>query len=197
MTTQIFDESCSLCRDCEKVLVSKEELESITDRLAREIEDTYRDSDKQLVLLVILKGSMPFAADLMRKIRLPLELEFMKVSSYGADTKSSGEIKVSLDLNRNDLPNTDLLIVEDIVDSGRTLARLSQLLRNRNAHSVRACTLLDKPARREVTFTPDFCGAEVPDEFVVGYGLDYNERYRNLPFVGVLKRSVYDPETQA
>lgn len=197
MTTQIFDDSCSLCRDCEKILVSKEELEAITDRLAREIEDTYRDSDKQLVLLIILKGSMPFAADLMRKIRLPLELEFMKVSSYGADTKSSGEIKVSLDLNRDDLPNTDLLIVEDIVDSGRTLARLTQLLRNRNAHSVRACTLLDKPARREVVFTPDFCGAEVPDEFVVGYGLDYNERYRNLPFVGVLKRSVYDPEAQA
>lgn len=195
MTTQIFDDSCSLCRDCENILVSHEELEAITDRLAREIEDTYRDSDKQLVLLVILKGSMPFAADLMRKIRLPLELEFMKVSSYGADTKSSGEIKVSLDLNRDDLPNTDLLIVEDIVDSGRTLARLSQLLRNRNAHSVRACTLLDKPSRREVPFTPDFCGAEVPDEFVVGYGLDYNERYRNLPFVGVLKRDVYCPES--
>lgn len=194
MTTQIFDSTSSLCRDCEKILISQEELETITDRLAREIEATYHDSDKQLVLLVILKGSMPFAADLMRKIRLPLELEFMKVSSYGADTKSSGEIKVSLDLNRDDLPNTDLLIVEDIVDSGRTLARLSQLLRNRNAHSVRACTLLDKPARREVEFHPDFCGAEVPDEFVVGYGLDYDERYRNLPFVGVLKQSVYDPD---
>ena len=115
----------------------------------------------------------------------------MKVSSYGAGTKTSGEIRVSLDLNREDLPDTDLLIVEDIVDSGRTLSRLSELLRHRNAHSVRAVTLLDKPSRREVPFQPDFCGAEVPDEFVVGYGLDYNETYRNLPFVGVLRRSVY------
>lgn len=191
MTTQIFDDNCSLCRDCEKVLLTREELDTITDRLAREIEDTYRDSDKRLVLVIILKGSMPFAADLMRKIRLPLQIEFMKVSSYGAGTKTSGEIRVSLDLNREDLPDTDLLIVEDIVDSGRTLSRLSELLRHRNAHSVRAVTLLDKPSRREVSFQPDFCGAEVPDEFVVGYGLDYNETYRNLPFVGVLRRSVY------
>lgn len=191
MTTQIFDETCSLCRDCEKILLSQEELNTITDRLAHEIEDTYRDSGKQLVLVVILKGSMPFAADLMRKIRLPLQMEFMKVSSYGAGTKSSGEIKVSLDLNREDLPDTDLLIVEDIVDSGRTLARLSELLRHRNANSVRAVTLLDKPSRREVAFQPDFCGAVVPDEFVVGYGLDYDEKYRNLPFVGVLRREIY------
>ena len=168
-----------------------QELDTITDRLAREIEDAYRDSDKRLVLVIILKGSMPFAADLMRKIRLPLQIEFMKVSSYGAGTKTSGEIRVSLDLNREDLPDTDLLIVEDIVDSGRTLSRLSELLRHRNAHSVRAVTLLDKPSRREVPFQPDFCGAEVPDEFVVGYGLDYNETYRNLPFVGVLRRAVY------
>ncbi len=193
MTTQIFDNTCSLRRDCKEILLSCEELDAITDRLAREIEDTYRDSGKQLVLVVILKGSMPFASDLMRKIRLPLQVEFMKVSSYGAGTKSSGEIKVSLDLNREDLPDTDLLIVEDIVDSGRTLARLSQLLRNRNAHSVRACTLLDKPSRREVPFQPDFCGAQVPDEFVVGYGLDFNETYRNLPFVGILKKEIYSP----
>ncbi len=192
--TQIFDSNCSIFRDCEKILLTTEELDAITDRLAREIEDTYRDSDKQLVLVAILKGSMPFAADLMRKIRLPLQIEVMKVSSYGAGTKSSGEIKVSLDLNREDLPDTDLLIVEDIVDSGRTLARLSELLRHRNAHSVRAVTLLDKPSRREVPFEPDFCGAVVPDEFVVGYGLDYNETYRNLPFVGVLKKSVYTDE---
>ena len=173
MTTQIFDDNCSLCRDCEKVLLTREELDTITDRLAREIEDTYRDSDKRLVLVIILKGSMPFAADLMRKIRLPLQIEFMKVSSYGAGTKTSGEIRVSLDLNREDLPDTDLLIVEDIVDSGRTLSRLSEL------------------SRREVPFQPDFCCAEVPDEFVVGYRLDYNETYRNLPFVGVLRRAVY------
>lgn len=188
---QTQDNACALYRDCERILLSHEDLEAITDRLAARIEETYRDSGKQLVLVVILKGSMPFAADLMRKIRLPLQVEFMKVSSYGAGTKSSGEIRISLDLLREDLPDTDLLIVEDIVDSGRTLARLTELLRHRNAHSVRACTLMDKPMRREVPFVPDFCGAEIPDEFVVGYGLDYGEKYRNLPFVGVLRREIY------
>ena len=148
----------SLHPDCERLLVSEDEIRATVDRLARAIEDTYPDPDRRLVLVVILKGSMPFAADLMRQIRRPLELEFMKVSSYGAGTKSSGEIKVSLDLSRDDLDDIDLLVVEDIIDSGYTLSRLSQLLRHRNAHSVRTCTLLDKPARREVDFTPDFCG---------------------------------------
>ncbi len=178
--------------DCGAILLDTAELDTIVTRLAREIEATYRDSDKQLVMVVILKGSMPFAADLMKKLTLPIELEFMKVSSYGASTKSSGEIKVSLDLGRDDLQDIDLLVVEDIIDSGYTLSRLTQLLCNRNASSVRTCTLLDKPSRREVDFTPDFCGAVIPDEFVVGYGLDYNEKYRNLPFVGVLRREVYE-----
>ncbi len=182
---------CDLKADLSRILVSEEELDAIVTRLAHEIEATYRGSDKQLVMVVILKGSMLFAADLMKKLDLPLELEFMKVSSYGAGTKSSGEIKVSLDLSRDDLRNIDLLVVEDIIDSGYTLSRLTQLLCHRNASSVRTCTLLDKPARREVEFTPDFCGLEIPDEFVVGYGLDYDEKYRNLPFVGVLDRSVY------
>ena len=182
----------ALYNDCAYVLVSEKEIAAICDRLASEIQTVYRDSDRRLVMVVILKGSMPFAADLMKRLNLPIELEFMKVSSYGAGTKSLGEIKVSLDLNRDDLRDIDLLVVEDIVDSGRTLSRLTQLLKNRNAHSVRTCTLLDKPSRREVDFTPDFCGQIVPDEFVVGYGLDYNEKYRNLPFVGVLKREVYE-----
>ena len=115
----------------------------------------------------------------------------MKVSSYGASTKNSGEIKITLDLMRDGLDNLDILIVEDIVDSGRTLARLTQLLRNRGANSVKTVTLLDKPDRREVFFSPDYCGFVVPNEFVVGYGLDYAEKYRNLPFVGVLKPEVY------
>ena len=182
----------SLYNDCAYQLVSAEEIAAICDRLAAEIQETYRDSDRRLVMVVILKGSMPFAAELMKRLTLPLELEFMKVSSYGAGTKTSGEIKISLDLNRDDLQDIDLLVVEDIVDSGRTLARLTQLLKNRNAHSVRTCTLLDKPARREVEFMPDFCGTAIPDEFVVGFGLDYDEKYRNLPFVGVLKREVYE-----
>ena len=158
----------------------------MVDRIGAEIQATYENSGRRLVMVVILKGSMPFAADLMKRLTLPIELEFMKVSSYGAGTKSSGEIKVSLDLNRDDLQDIDLLVVEDIVDSGRTLSRLTQLLRNRNAHSVRTCS------RREVDFVPDFCGTTIPDEFVVGYGLDYDEKYRNLPFVGVLKREVYE-----
>ena len=178
--------------DCAYTLVSEQEIASICDRLAAEIIETYKDSTRRLVMVVILKGSMPFAADLMKRLPLPIELEFMKVSSYGAGTKTSGEIKVSLDLNRDDLQDIDLLVVEDIVDSGRTLSRLTTLLKNRNAHSVRTCTLLDKPSRREVDFAPDFCGATIPDEFVVGYGLDYDEKYRNLPFVGVLKREVYE-----
>lgn len=182
----------ALYNDCAYTLLSAEDISAIVDRMAAEIIQTYENSGHRLVMVVILKGSMPFAAELMKRIPLPIELEFMKVSSYGASTKSSGEIKVSLDLNRDDLQDIDLLVVEDIIDSGRTLSRLTQLLKNRNAHSVRTCTLLDKPSRREVDFVPDFCGAAIPDEFVIGFGLDYNEKYRNLPFVGVLKREVYE-----
>ena len=182
----------ALYNDCSSILVSEQEIAAICDRLAAEIQDTYKDSDRRLVMVVILKGSMPFAADLMKRLTLPIELEFMKVSSYGAGTKTSGEIKISLDLKRDDLQDIDLLVVEDIVDSGRTLFRLTQLLKNRNAHSVRTCTLLDKPSRREVDFVPDFCGTAIPDEFVIGFGLDYDEKYRNLPFVGILKREVYE-----
>ena len=180
-----------MLQDVERILVDKDELDEITTKLAKTIEKDYADSKKPLILIVILKGSMPFASDLMKKINLPLEIEFMKVSSYGAGTKNSGEIKIHLDLMRENLEQYDLLVIEDIVDSGRTLSRLTQLLKNRNASSVHTCTLLDKPSRREVPFTPDYCGKVIEDEFVIGYGLDYNEKYRNLPYVGVLKRSVY------
>ena len=134
----------ALYDNCAYTLVSEQEIAAICDRLAAEITETYRDSDRRLVMVVILKGSMPFAADLMKRLTLPLELEFMKVSSYGAGTKTSGEIKVSLDLNRDDLQDIDLLVVEDIVDSGRTLSRLTQLLKNRNAHSVRTCIIVSQ-----------------------------------------------------
>lgn len=177
--------------DIAKILISQDELAQKVNELAQKITQDYRHSNRQLVLLIILKGSMPFATDLMRQIPLPLEVECMKVSSYGASTKNSGEIKITLDLMRDGLDNLDILIVEDIVDSGRTLARLTQLLRNRGANSVKTVTLLDKPDRREVPFSPDYCGFVVPNEFVVGYGLDYAEKYRNLPFVGVLKPEVY------
>ncbi len=185
-----------LMDDCERILISEEELDAIVTRLAGEITETYRNSGHRLVLVVILKGSMPFAVDLMKKIDLPVEVECMKVSSYGAGIKANGEVRIDLDLKRDDLSGLDLLVLEDIIDSGHTLSRLVSLLGNRNAHSVRTCTLLDKPSRREVAFTPDFCGVEVPNEFVIGYGLDYDEKYRNLPFVGVLRREVYE-EPQA
>ncbi|MBQ7378274.1 MAG: hypoxanthine phosphoribosyltransferase [Clostridia bacterium] len=177
--------------DIEKILIDEQKLSSIIDDLAQQITNDYKDSERKLVFVVILKGSIPFATELMKRVTLPLEIEVMKVSSYGAGTKSSGEIRIHTDLLREDLPDCDLLIIEDIVDSGRTLQRLTQLFSNRLAGSVKTCTLLDKPERREVDFVPDYCGTVIPNEFVVGFGLDYDEKYRNLPFVGVLKPEIY------
>lgn len=177
--------------DVEEILLDEEALTNIATRLAKQITEDYKDSPRKLVVLSILKGSMPFTTDLVRQIPLPLELDFMKVSSYGAGTASSGQLKISLDLMRDDLDQIDILVVEDIVDSGNTLSRLKKYLADKGAHSVRICTLLDKPSRREVELVPDYCGAVIPDKFVIGYGLDYDEKYRNLPYVGVLKPSVY------
>ena len=177
--------------DIKEILVDENKLEEICTSLAKKINADYSAQTKPLVVIIILKGSLIFASDLIKKINLPLEIEFMKVSSYGAGTKNSGEIKIHLDLMRENLEKYNLLIIEDIVDSGRTLSRLTQLLKNRNANSVKTVTLLDKPSRREVPFTPDYCGATIPDEFVVGYGLDFNEKYRNLPYVGILDPKVY------
>ena len=132
-----------------------------------------------------------FASDLMKKITLPLEIDFMKVSSYGAKTVSSGVINIHLDIKRDDMSEVDFIIIEDIVDSGKTLSHLVRYLKERGAASVKTCTLLDKPSRRMVDFVPDYCGMEIPDKFVVGFGLDFGEKYRNLPFVGVLKPEVY------
>ena len=178
-------------KDVECVLVSEQELECITTRLAEEITRDYKDSPRKLLILSILKGSLIFTADLIRKIPLPMDIDFMKVSSYGATTISSGQLKITLDLKRDDLTDVDILIIEDIVDSGRTLCNLKLYLEERKAGSVKICTLLDKPSRREFDLKPDYCGAEIPDKFVIGYGLDYNELYRNLPYVGVLKPEVY------
>lgn len=165
------------------VLVSTEEIDGITTSLAERIDKDYED--KNLVLLGILKGSLPFMSDLMRKITVPAELEFMKVSSYGAGTVSSGKLNIHLDVTRTDLSECDVLVIEDIVDSGRTLKRVVAHLLEKGARSVKTCTLLDKPSRREVDFEADYVGKEVPDYFVVGYGLDYNEKYRTLPYVGI------------
>ena len=177
--------------DIEKILVSEQEIDSITTRIAAEIDRDYAGDDKKLVLVCILKGSLPFMGDLMKKVTVPVEIDCMKVSSYGKATESTGQIHITLDLIRPDIKSCDVLIIEDIVDSGVTLSHLTKYLEIKGAKSIKTCTLLDKPSRRRVEFTPDYCGIEIPDEFVVGYGLDYAEMYRALPFVGVLKPEVY------
>lgn len=178
-------------KDIEKILVSEAQIEEAVTRLAAEIDRDYAGEDKHLVMLCILKGSIVFMGDLMKKLTVPVEIDCMKVSSYGASTESSGRIHIALDLIRPDIDKCDILIIEDIVDSGNTLSYLVKYLGVKGARSVKTCTLLDKPSRRKVEFVPDYCGAEISDEFVVGYGLDYAERYRALPYVGVLKPEVY------
>lgn len=178
-------------KDIERILLSEDELEEIIGRIAKQLDNDYSGEDKRLVLLCILKGSVVFMGELMKKITVPVEIDFMRVSSYGSGTSTSGNINIVLDLLRKDLDTCDIVIVEDIIDSGRTLSHLTQYLKLKGARSVRTCTLLDKPERREVDFKVDYVGREIPDEFVVGYGLDYDEKYRALPYVGVLKPEVY------
>ena len=167
-----------------KVLVPQEEIEEIVSRLAEEINRDY--ADKKLVIVCVLKGSIMFTADLAKKINVVNEMEFVRVSTYGNSTESSGEMKVLLDFDREDFTECDFLIVEDIIDSGNTLSRLVSNFKNRGAKSVKTCTLLDKPSRRKVEFEPDYVGKVIPDEFVFGYGLDLFEKYRGLPYVAVV-----------
>lgn len=181
----------NIMNDVEKTLVSEEEIDAIVTRIAKQIDEDYSNPDSNLVLVCILKGSLVFMGDLMKKIQVPVEIDCMKVSSYGNGTESTGQIHISLDLIRPDIDKCDLLIIEDIIDSGVTLSHLTKYLKLKGAKSVKTCTLLDKPSRRKVNFTPDYCGVEIPDEFVIGYGLDYAEKYRALPFVGILKPEVY------
>ena len=172
------------------VLVTEEEIETIVSRLAEEINRDY--ADKKLVLVCVLKGSILFTADLAKKINVVNEMEFMRVSTYGNSTESSGEMKLLLDFDRNDFTECDFLIVEDIVDSGNTLSRLVNNFKARGAKSVKTCTLLDKPSRRKVKFEPDYVGKVIPDEFVFGYGLDLFEKYRDLPYVAVVSEEYLD-----
>ncbi len=166
--------------DIDRVLLSGEEVEEIVNRLAKQIDRDYSAEDSKLLLLCILKGSVVFMGDLMKALSIPVEIDFMKVSSYGSSTKTTGRVNIILDLHRKDLADCDILVVEDIIDSGRTLSYLVEYLQLNGAKSVRTCTMLDKPERREVDFKPDYVGAVIPDEFVVGYGLDYAEKYRSL-----------------
>lgn len=175
--------------DIEKVLITEEELHSIVTGLGKKISEDYKDKD--LLLVSVLKGSVIFMADLMRAIKIPCNIDFMAVSSYGAGTKSSGVVKIIKDLDKS-IEGKDLLIVEDILDSGNTLYYLKEILSARKPNSIKICTLVDKPERREADIVADYIGDSVPNEFIVGYGLDYNEYYRNLPFIGVLKESVYN-----
>ena len=173
----------SMHDDILKVLVSEEELKAKVAELGAQISKDYEG--KNLVLVSILKGSVVFMADLMRAVSIPCSIDFMVVSSYGGgNTTSTGLVKIIKDL--------DVLIVEDILDTGITLSNLVPMLKMRNPNSVKICTILDKPSRRKADIAPDYEGFAVPDEFVVGYGLDYDEKYRNLPYIGVLKPSVYE-----
>jgi len=175
--------------DIERVLLAKEQIEAKVKELGEKITEDYRG--KNLLLLSVLKGSIVFIADIMRKINLPYTIDLMAVSSYGDQTKSSGVVKINLDLKKG-VEGKDILIIEDIIDSGLTLSYIKNLLISRNANSVEICSILNKPDCNKVDLEPKYVGFDIPSEFVVGYGLDYAERYRGLPYVGVLKREIYE-----
>ena len=177
-----------MLQDIENVIISEEELAHIVKDLGARISSDYKDKD--LLLVSVLKGSVLFMADLMRKINIYCDIDFMAVSSYGSRSTTSGAVKINKDLSQ-DIEGRHVVIIEDILDSGVTLSYLKSYLMNRNPASISICTLLDKPERRKADIKADYFGFNVPDEFVVGYGLDYAERYRNLPFIGVLKREIY------
>lgn len=175
--------------DIEKILVAEEELVKFNAKLGGQITQDYKG--KEVLVVGILKGSTIFMSDLIRQIDLPLQIDYMVVSSYGSATESSGVVRIVKDLQHS-IENKHVLIVEDIVDTGLTLAYIKEILKGRDPASVKICTLLDKPARRKKDVRLDYVGTEVPDEFIVGYGIDYAEYYRNLPYVASLKRSVYE-----
>jgi hypoxanthine phosphoribosyltransferase len=174
--------------DIQEVLFSSEKLAGIVRELGARISRDY--SGKNLLMVSILKGSVVFMSDLMRAVTIPCSIDFMAVSSYGSGVKTSGVVKIVKDLDIN-LKGYDVLVIEDILDSGMTLDYIVKLLKSRSPSSLRLCTLFDKPERRTVPISADYVGAVVPDEFIVGYGLDYDQKYRNLPFVGILKPAVY------
>ena len=175
--------------DIEKVLITEEELKAKTESLAQQINEYYKG--EPVVVVSILKGGVVFTVDLVRRLNMDVTLDFACVSSYGSATVSSGELIVKKDIDI-DITNKNVLIAEDIIDTGITLSKLRVMLKSRGAKDVKIVTMLNKQARRKIPIDADFTGFDIPDEFVVGYGLDYNEKFRNLPYVGVLKRSVYE-----
>lgn len=174
--------------DIEEVLITQKQLQHKVAELGQQISRDYKG--RAPLLLCVLKGALMFVADLARAIELPLEMDFMVISSYGSATESSGVVRIVKDLEEP-IAGKDVLVVEDIVDSGLTLNYLLEVLRTRNPASLRVCTLIDKVKERDKVVTPDYIGFQVADRFVVGYGLDYAQHYRNLPYVGVLKPEVY------
>lgn len=184
-----MDQNAKLYNDLSKVLVTREEIAEAVKKLGAQITKDYEG--KEPIVVGILKGAIVFYSDLIREIDLPMRTDFLSVSSYGSATKSTGVVQLRKDLDRP-INGEDVLIVEDIVDSGMTLHYLKELFSGRGANSVKIVTLLDKPARRRVDLKADYFCFEIPDEFVVGYGLDYDEKYRNLPDIGVLAPKIYE-----
>lgn len=178
--------------DVKRILISQEDIQKRVKELGVQISKDYKG--KSLMMICILKGAIMFYSDLARYISIPLSMDFMAVSSYGHSTTSSGEVRIIKDLS---IPaeGHDILIIEDILDSGNTLNYIKKILEDRNPASLKICTLLDKPERRVKPIEVEYKGFEIPDEFVIGYGLDFAEKYRNLPFIGVLKESVYTEDT--
>lgn len=185
---EIAKKKQSLHSDIDHVLLNEEQICKRIKELGAEVSEEY--AGKDLLLVSVLKGSIVFMADLVRAIHIPHEIDFMATSSYGAGTQSTGVVRILKDLNAS-ITGRNLIVVEDIIDSGNTLSYLVRILQERQPASLRVMTLLDKPDRREVDVKVDWVGFAIPNEFVVGYGLDYGEAYRNLPYIGVLKEEVY------
>ena len=181
-------------KDIDHILFNEEQLKARVREIAGQIDRDF--AGKEPMLISVLRGSFIFMADLMRSITLPCTVDFMAVSSYGAGTTSSGKVKITKDLSES-IEGRDIIVVEDILDSGNTLSYLLQILQARHPASMKLCTLLDKPDRRIKPVHVDYSGFSIPDEFVVGYGLDFAEKYRNLPYIGVLKPCVYEAELPA
>lgn len=175
-------------QDIKKIIVSRDQIQARAKELAAEIHEYYKD-EKAPILIALLKGSVPFLAELMTHIELDIEIDFMDVSSYEG-TESIGDVRIIKDLNKS-IKGENILLVEDIIDTGRTVHEVTNLLFNKGAKTVKTCSLLDKPSRRVVEVPVDFIGFEIENEFVVGFGLDFNEKYRQLPYVGVLKDELY------
>lgn len=182
-------ENKGMYTDLEKILITKEQLDSRIREIAAELDKEY--AGRNPLMVCILKGAVMFFSDLTRAMTIPLAIDFMAISSYGAGTRSSGEVRMIKDLDSK-IEGRDLIIVEDIMDSGYTLSYLKKALSSRMPSSIKICCLLDKPSRREVPIEPDYVCFEVENQFVVGYGLDYDQKYRNLPEIGILKPSVYE-----